>query len=134
MAKMNRPISEEKIKPFRLVKYFTFAGLVVIFLVTLILTILNTHWVKAMQRQKSEDYAHALIENLNHQVFLQFIYQRDPRWDVQSDNLLIGNMIQILDQGPQTVSVSCDEDPFPFFHGRSNGVVPVREETLNRVL
>jgi len=70
---MNRHLSEERIKPFRLVKYFTFSGLVVIFLVTLILTILNTHWVKSMQRKKSEDYAHALIENLNHQVFLQFI-------------------------------------------------------------
>lgn len=65
--------SEEKIKPFRLVKYFTFTGLVVIFLVTIILAILNTHWVKSMQRKKSEDYAHALIENLNHQVFIQFI-------------------------------------------------------------
>jgi two-component system, NtrC family, sensor histidine kinase HydH len=70
---MDRHQSEERIKPFRLVKYFTFSGLVVIFLVTLILAILNTHWVKSMQRKKSEDYAHALIENLNHQVFLQFI-------------------------------------------------------------
>jgi signal transduction histidine kinase len=70
---MKRHLSEERIKPFRLVKYFTFSGLVVIFLVTLILAILNTHWVKSMQRKKSEDYAHALIENLNHQVFLQFI-------------------------------------------------------------
>jgi signal transduction histidine kinase len=70
---MNRRVPEEKIKPFRLVKYFTFTGLVVIFLVTLILTILNTHWVKSMQRKKAEDYAHALIENLNHQVFIQFI-------------------------------------------------------------
>jgi signal transduction histidine kinase len=66
-------LPEERIKPFRLVKYFTFTGLVVIFLVTIILTILNTHWVKSMQRKKSEDYAHALIENLNHQVFIQFI-------------------------------------------------------------
>src|SRR5512145_733336 len=66
-------LSEERIKPFRLVKYFTFTGLVVIFLVTIVLTILNTHWVKSMQRKKSEDYAHALIENLNHQVFIQFI-------------------------------------------------------------
>jgi signal transduction histidine kinase len=41
--------------------------------VTLILAILNNHWVKSMQRKKSEDYAHALIENLNHQVFTQFI-------------------------------------------------------------
>ncbi|MGE5257230.1 MAG: two-component system sensor histidine kinase NtrB [Hyphomicrobiales bacterium] len=68
-----RNLSEEKIKPFRLVKYFTFTGLVVIFLVTIILAILNTHWVKSMQRKKSEDFAHALIENLNHQVFIQFI-------------------------------------------------------------
>ncbi len=64
---------EESIKPFRLVKYFTFTGLIVIFLVTIILSVLNTHWVKAMQRQKSEDYAHSLIENLNHQVFIQVI-------------------------------------------------------------
>jgi signal transduction histidine kinase len=65
--------AEERIKPFRLVKYFTFSGLGVIFLVTIILTMLNTHWVRAMQRQKSEDYAHSLIENLNHQVVIQFI-------------------------------------------------------------
>jgi two-component system sensor histidine kinase HydH len=72
-ASAARNLSEEKIKPFRLVKYFTFTGLVVIFMVTIILAILNTHWVKSMQRKKSEDFAHALIENLNHQVFIQFI-------------------------------------------------------------
>lgn len=66
-------IPEERIKPFRLVKYFAFAGLIVIFLVTIILALLNTHWVKSMQRKKSEDYAHVMIENLNHQIFLQFV-------------------------------------------------------------
>ncbi len=70
---MELKLTEEKIKPFRLVKYFAFAGLIVIFLVTIILTVLNTHWVKSMQRKKSEDYARVLIENLNHQVFLQFV-------------------------------------------------------------
>jgi two-component system sensor histidine kinase HydH len=70
---MEPKLPEEKIKPFRLVKYFAFAGLIVIFLVTIILTVLNTHWVKSMQRKKSEDYARVLIENLNHQVFLQFV-------------------------------------------------------------
>jgi two-component system, NtrC family, sensor histidine kinase HydH len=70
---MDTSFSEERIKPFRLVKYFTFSGLGVIFLVTIILMMLNTHWVRAMQRQKSEDYAHSLIENLNHQVVIQFI-------------------------------------------------------------
>ncbi len=70
---MDPKVPEEKIKPFRLVKYFAFSGLVVIFLVTIILSVLNTHWVKSMQRKKSEDYARVMIENLNHQVFLQFI-------------------------------------------------------------
>jgi two-component system sensor histidine kinase HydH len=69
---MNTKSLEESIKPFRLVKYFTFPGLLVIFLTTIILSVFNTHWVKKIQRQKSEDYAHSIIENLNHQVFLQF--------------------------------------------------------------
>jgi len=68
----NKP-AEERIKPFRLVKYFTFTGLIVIFLVTIMLSVLNTHWVKSMQRQKSEDYARSLIENLNNQIFVQVI-------------------------------------------------------------
>jgi signal transduction histidine kinase len=66
-------LPEERIKPFRLVKYFTFTGLIVIFLMTIILSVLNTQWVKTIQRKKSEDYAHVMIENLNHQIFLQFI-------------------------------------------------------------
>ena len=64
---------EEKIKPFRLVKYFTVTSLVFIFLGTIVLSILNTHWARAMLRQNSEDYALLVVENLNHQVFLQFV-------------------------------------------------------------
>ena len=64
--------SEEKVKPFRLVKYFTFTSLIVIFSGTIILSMLNTRWARTMQREKSEEYALLLIENLNHQIFLQF--------------------------------------------------------------
>ena len=71
--KTNPQNIEAKIKPFRLVKYFTFSSIVVIFLGTFILSALNTHWTKSMQRQKSEEYAFLLIENLNHQIFLRFI-------------------------------------------------------------
>ena len=70
---MEPKLQEDKLKPFRLVKYFAFSGLIVIFLATIIFSALNTHWVKSMQRKKSEDYAHVMIENLNHQVFVQFI-------------------------------------------------------------
>jgi two-component system, NtrC family, sensor histidine kinase HydH len=64
---------EEKSKPFRLVKYFSFISLIVIFLGTLVLSFLNTHWARAMQIEKSEEYALLLVENLNHQIFMQFI-------------------------------------------------------------
>lgn len=65
--------AEEKIKPFRLVKYFTFTSLVVIFLGTVVLSVLNTHWARTLQLKKSEDYALVLVENLNHQIFTQFL-------------------------------------------------------------
>ncbi len=65
--------TEEKSKPFRLVKYFTFTSLIVIFVGTLALSFLGTHLARTMQQKKSEEYARLLIENLNHQVFLKFI-------------------------------------------------------------
>lgn len=67
------PPPAEKAKPFRLVKYFTITSLVLIFMGTIILSMLNTHWARTMQRQKSEEYALLILENLNHQVFLQFV-------------------------------------------------------------
>ena len=60
-------------RPFRLVKFFTFSSLVVMFTATIALSAINTHWVKRILQQKNEEYAHLLVENLNHQVFLQFI-------------------------------------------------------------
>jgi two-component system sensor histidine kinase HydH len=70
---MNLEPSKEKAKPFWLVKYFTITSLIVIFVGALILSILNTYWARAMLLKKSEDYALVLVENLNHQVFLQFV-------------------------------------------------------------
>ena len=63
----------EKTKPFRLVKYFTFSSLIVIFVGTLLLTAFDTHLARKMQLKKSQEYAILLTENLNHQIFLQFM-------------------------------------------------------------
>ncbi len=68
----NRKDIEEKVKPFRLVKYFSLSSLVVIFLGTVALSLLNTNYARTMQREKSEEYAKVLIENLNHQIYQQF--------------------------------------------------------------
>lgn len=63
---------EEKVKPFRLVKYFTFSSLIVIFIGTIVLSVLNTRWVRTTQLKKSEDFALVIAENLNKQIFWQF--------------------------------------------------------------
>lgn len=60
-------------RPFRLVKFFTFTCLIVMFAGTVLIAAIDVHSVKSLLQQKNEDYAHLLIENLNHQVFLQFI-------------------------------------------------------------
>ncbi len=65
--------STKEKKPFRLVKFFTFSSLIVMFAATIVISAINAHWVKNILQQKSEEYAHLLLENLNHQVFLQFI-------------------------------------------------------------
>ena len=70
---MLRHTSKEKVKPFRLVKYFTLFSLTGIFIGASILAVLNIHWSRKMQLEKSEDYAILMVENLNHQVFQQFI-------------------------------------------------------------
>jgi signal transduction histidine kinase len=67
------PSEHDKIKPFRLVKFFTIISLLVIFFGALVLSFLNIHWARSLQLKKSEEYALVLVENLNHQVFLQFI-------------------------------------------------------------
>ncbi|MBF0120619.1 MAG: two-component sensor histidine kinase [Desulfobacterales bacterium] len=64
--------TEEKVKPFRLVKYFTFISLIVMFAGTVVISSLNTHSARNMLLKKSKDYAHVLVENLNHQIFMQF--------------------------------------------------------------
>ncbi len=63
----------ERTKPFRLVKYFTFSSLFVLFAGALVLSLLNIHWARRMQLDKNRDYAQLLIQNLNHQIFLQFV-------------------------------------------------------------
>lgn len=63
----------ERIRPFKLVKYFTFTSLIVILLGSLVLSMVIANRAETVLLKKSEDYALLMAENLNHQVFLQFI-------------------------------------------------------------
>ena len=66
----NKNLKERR--PFKLVKYFTFTSLIVMFVATIAIYAINAHWVKKILRQKNEEYAYLLVENLNHQIFLRF--------------------------------------------------------------
>lgn len=118
--------ANEKSKPFKLVKYFSFISLTLAFLGTMILSLLNTHWARALEQKKSEDYAHVLIENLNHQIFLRFsipvvlkygkIQLRDREQFELMDRVVRSTlhsfkveMVNIYDM-EHTVSYSFDED------------------------
>ncbi len=61
------------IKPFRLVKFFTFSSLAIMLAATIVISALNAHWVRNILLEKSEEYASLLVENLNHQVISRFM-------------------------------------------------------------
>ncbi len=63
----------QSIKPFRLVKFFTFSSLVIMFTATIIISALNAHWVRNILLEKSKEYASVLVENLNHQIISRFM-------------------------------------------------------------
>jgi two-component system, NtrC family, sensor histidine kinase HydH len=63
----------QDLETFRLVKFFTLTGFVVIVLFTVFLTLFVADRLQEMALKKSEDYAALLAANLNHQVFQQFV-------------------------------------------------------------
>ncbi len=67
------PKDIERIRPFKLVKYFTFSSLIVILIGSLALSMVIARRAETVLIKKSEDYALLMAENLNHQVFLQFL-------------------------------------------------------------
>ncbi len=123
----NRKLDQQEPgKPFRLVKYFTLSSLVVVFAGAIVLSALNIHWARQMQIQKSEEYALLLIENLNHQIFLQFIiptilkqgsiHLREPSQYELMDKVVRStlhsfnvDMVNIYDLN-NTISYSLDKD------------------------
>lgn len=66
-------LDAKNLRPYRLAKYVTFTSMIFVFVGALILSVLIMQWTRSMLMKKSEDYALLLAENLNHQIFLQFI-------------------------------------------------------------
>jgi two-component system, NtrC family, sensor histidine kinase HydH len=64
---------KETVKPFRLVKYFFLSSFIVIILFAVALTYIITQRSEEALLKKTEDFALLLAENLNHQVFFNFV-------------------------------------------------------------
>lgn len=60
-------------KPFELVKFFSFSAVAVFLVFTIILVWQISNNTRKMLLQRSEAYALVLAENLNHQVYQQFV-------------------------------------------------------------
>jgi len=50
---------------------------------------------------------------------------RNPRGHLQSDDLVVGDVLQVLDEGPDRVAVRHDEDPGERAQVPRDGVLPV---------
>ena len=63
----------QDLETFRLVKFFSFTGFMVILIFTLLITLVLVYRAQKLALKKSEDYALLVAANLNHQVFQQFV-------------------------------------------------------------
>ncbi len=61
------------LKPFRLVKFFSFTSLVVILVTSLVLSLVISNYTKDVMLERSEAYTLVLAENVGHQIFQQFV-------------------------------------------------------------
>jgi len=61
------------LRPFKLVKYFSFSSLVVILIFTLFLSWIISENARKVMMEQNEEYSLLLAENLNQQVFRRFV-------------------------------------------------------------
>lgn len=61
------------LKPFRLVKFFSFTSMVIILVTSLVLSLLISNYTKEVMLQRSEAYTLVLAKNVGHQIFQQFV-------------------------------------------------------------
>ena len=63
----------DSVRPFRLVKFFSFTGLGLVLITTMVLSWVISNYAKKVMLDRSESYSLLLAEHVNRQVFLQFV-------------------------------------------------------------
>ena len=73
MPSNNQQSKIDSLRPFRLVKYFSFTGLGLVLITTIVLSWVISNYAKKVILDRSESYSLLLAEHVNRQVFLQFV-------------------------------------------------------------
>jgi signal transduction histidine kinase len=73
MIRRSKKQELDTLKPFRLVKIFSFTGLGLVLIFTMVLSWVISNYAKNVMLERSEAYTLLLAENLNRQVFIQFV-------------------------------------------------------------
>ncbi|KAH3666073.1 hypothetical protein OGAPHI_004262 [Ogataea philodendri] len=59
------------------------------------------------------------------------LYQRNTSWDVQTGNIIVRDVVQVLDQSSQGVTVSSNDDSLTSKQLLGNGVLPVWKQSVD---
>ena len=110
--------NNDNIRPFQLVKFFTYSSLAVILFCTLVLFWIISQRAKVVLLERSEAYAYLLAENLNHQVFQQFVIPTVIRYR----NIALSNpkQFELLDTIVQNVTHGLKIDSVTIFDAKEN--------------
>lgn len=73
MTPRSQKSSIDSPRPFRLVKFFSFTGLALVLITTMVLSWVISNYAKKVMLERSESYSLLLAEHVNRQVFLQFV-------------------------------------------------------------
>lgn len=108
----------EGLLPFELVKYFAFTALLLILVASLILSWIISNNARVVLLQRSEAYSELFADNLNRQVFLQFVLPTVVRYGRIA--LSEKNQHERLDQIVNNITRGMHIDSVTIFDSREN--------------
>jgi two-component system sensor histidine kinase HydH len=105
-------------RPFRLVKFFSFAGLGLILITTMVLSGVISNYAKKVMLDRSESYSLLLAEHVNRQVFLQFVLPTALRYGTIA--LREPNQFKQLDKVVRNTTEGLKVDSVTIFDSKEN--------------
>ena len=105
-------------KPFRLVKFFSFTGLGLVLITTMVLSWIISNYAEKVMLERSESYSLLLAEHVNRQVFLQFVLPTALRYG----EIALRNPIQFkrLDTVVRNTTQGLKVDSVTIFDSKEN--------------